>query len=297
MKKTTGIITILLASLLLSGCGEEKTSSVPSEIVVNSVQTSDAEKSVFPVKLADGTEIRTAPERAASLSPAATEILAELGFSDKLCAVSRYCDYPEGLNKEIIGSSENPDIDRIIKLAPDVVFTVSPLAEREIYALEAAGITVVTLTAPTSAEDYGELYGTITTVFKGNEEGRTAAELAVSALKTAASSTELDTFIYVTPKKTAAGTDTFESAVLSLCGKNACTGEGYTSNAEDCPEIPKYIVAADSLTYEDIAGSELFSDMVYSGARVLFVPAERFERSSARLCEVFAALDKQLTTE
>lgn len=297
MKKTTGIIAALIASLFLTGCGEDKPSSIPTEIVVDGKQTTEAPEAVFPVKLSDGTEIKNTPERDASLSPAATEILAELGYSDKLCAVSRYCDFPEDINKEIIGSSENPDIDKIISLSPDVVFTMSPLAEREIYALEAAGITVVCLPAPSTVEEFGQIYGTVTAVFEGIEAGQTAAEKASSALKAAAGAVKLDTFIYVTPKLTAAGSDTFEGAVLSLCGKNVCAGTGYTSNPEDCPEIPEYIVAADSLTEAEILGSGIFADMVNGGAKVIFVPAQRFERPSARLAEVFSTIEAQLAAE
>ena len=147
MKKTTAIFAALLAAVTLTGCGGES-SSVPTEIVIDGA-SAEPENSVFPVKLPDETVIEAAPETVASLSPAATEILAELGYSDRLCAVCRYCDYPKDLVKVQVGSSENPDIDKLVELSPDVVFTLSALAEREIYTLETSGITVVDLTAPT----------------------------------------------------------------------------------------------------------------------------------------------------
>lgn len=292
MKKTTAIFAALLAAVTLTGCGGES-SSVPTEIVIDGT-SAEPENSVFPVKLPDGTVIEAAPETVASLSPAATEILAELGYSDRLCAVCRYCDYPEDLVKVQVGSSENPDIDKLVELSPDVVFTLSALAEREIYTLETAGITVVDLTAPTSVEEYGELYGTVTAVFEGEEAAEVATEKAVSRLKSAASAVELGTFVYVTPKLTAAGADTFEGAALSLCGKNICTGEGYAAMTEDISEIPQYIIAADSLTENEFSGSELYSGMISGGAKLVFVPAERFERPSARIAEVFSAISEQL---
>ena len=249
--------------------------------------TSEAENAVFPVKLADGTMIDHAPESAASLSPAATEILAELGYSDRLTAVCRYCDFPEGLTSQTAGSSENPDIDKLTELHPEVLFTTSPLAEREVYALQTAGITIVELPAPKSIEDYGGLYGTIAAVFSGEEAGKAASGKAVSDLESAASSVEMGTFIYVTPKLTAAGADTFESAVLSLCGSNLCAAFGYSESADGITGTPEYIVAANSLTESDIAGSELFGGFVSDGAKVVFVPAQRFERPSGRLAEIF----------
>lgn len=283
----------LIAAVMLSGCGGE-TSSTPSEIIVTGGNTSEAEQGIYPVKLPDGTEIKSEPERIASLSPAATEILAELGYSDRLCAVSRYCDYPDGLPEVTAGSSENPDIDKLTELSPDVVFTMSALAEREIYTLDSAGITVVTLSAPKTLEDFGKLYGTAAEVFSGSAAGDSAAEKAVSELKNSASGMELGTFIYVTPKLTAAGSDTFESAVLSLCGRNLCAGAGYAELSEET-EAPQYIIAADSLTEADISGNAVYAGMISSGAEVLFVPAGRFERPSARLSEVFSALSEQLS--
>lgn len=292
MKKMYAAAAIM-AAVMLTGCGGE-TSSAPSEIIVAGGNTEEAEQGIFPVKLPDGTEIKSEPQRIASLSPAATEILAELGYADRLCAVSRYCDYPDGLPEVTAGSSENPDIDKLTELAPDVVFTMSALAEREIYSLNSAGITVVALSAPKTVEDYGNLYRTAAGVFSGEEAGAAAAEKAVAALKSSASGVELGTFIYVTPKLTAAGTDTFESAVLSLSGKNIFTGEGYAEAAEET-DIPQYIIAADSLTEADIAGNSVYSAMISSGSELLFVPAERFERPSARLSEVFSALSEQLS--
>ena len=111
MKKFARIIPALLAASMLAGCSGDN-SPAPSEIIITGV-TSEAENAVFPVKLADGTMIDHAPESAASLSPAATEILAELGYSDRLTAVCRYCDFPEGLTSQPAGSSENPDIDKL----------------------------------------------------------------------------------------------------------------------------------------------------------------------------------------
>ena len=71
MKKTFAA-AILIAAVTLTGCNGE-TSSTPSEIIVAGGNTAEAEPGLFPVKLPDGTEIKSEPERIASLSPAATE--------------------------------------------------------------------------------------------------------------------------------------------------------------------------------------------------------------------------------
>lgn len=291
--KKTALAAVALLAAMLTGCDKQE-ASVPTEIIINTVSGEEAAEAAFPVELPDGTEINSAAERAASLSPAATEIIAELGFADRLCAVSRYCDYPEGLTEVTAGSSENPDTDRLMELSPQVVFTVSQLAERELYTLGSAGITVVTLNAPHTLEDYSTLYSTIASVFKGKDAGKAAGEAAAGYLKALSSGIKLGTFIYVTPKLTAAGADTFESSVLSLCGDNLCTAAGYVSEPEELAEAPDYIIASDSLTEAELSADARYSGMLSNGAKVLFVPSERFERPSARLAEIFSSISGQL---
>lgn len=285
-RKLTALLSLALAAVMLTGCGGES-SSVPTEIVISGT-TSEAENAVFPVKLGDGTMIDHSPASVASLSPAATEIIAELGYSDRLTAVCRYCDYPEGLTAQSAGSSENPDIDKLTELHPEVLFTTSPLAEREEYALQTAGITVVELSAPKTVEDYGNMYATVAAVFAGGDAGKAAAENAVSALKAAASAVDLGKFVYLTPKMTAAGSDTFESAVLSLCGENLCTASGYSESADDIAGTPATVIAANCFLGSDILVSEAFGGLVADGAKLYMVPYERFERPSGRLTEIFS---------
>lgn len=285
-RKLTALLSFALAAVMLTGCGGDS-SSVPTEIVISGT-TSEAENAVFPVKLGDGTMIDHSPASAASLSPAATEIIAELGYSDRLTAVCRYCDYPEGLTAQSAGSSENPDIDKLTELHPEVLFTTSPLAEREEYALQTAGITVVELSAPKTVEDYGNMYATVAAVFAGGDAGKAAAENAVGALKAAASAVDLGKFVYLTPKMTAAGSDTFESAVLSLCGENLCTASGYSESADDIAGAPDTVIAANCFLGSDILASEAFGGLVADGAKLYMVPYERFERPSGRLTEIFS---------
>ena len=295
MKKYLSLI--LIGCLMLSGCedGEESSSSIPSEIVVSSVPVETAEASDFPVDVC-GVTIEAAPQRVVSLSPAVTEILAELGYTARLRGISNYCDHPE-LSLQTVGSSENPDIEVINGLSPDVVFTLSGMSERDIYALNDEGAQVICLQPPVSVEAYGTLYSDIASVFGGAEQGAVAGEKAVSALTSAAESAELGSFIYVTDKLTAAGAGTFESAVLSLSGENLCTADGYSELLELSEATPQYIIASDRLTYDDITDDDTLYSMVSDGAEVLFVTASVFERPSVRTANVFSQIAEQLSDD
>lgn len=288
-------LCVLLCGAMLSGCSKEDT---PDEISVTSGES--APLSPFPAKSC-GVTLQKAPEKIVSLSPAVTEIICELGYKDKLIAISDYCDYPEGLTAKKVGSTENPNLDEIIKLKPDAVFTLSALSEREAYTLNQAGIAVLSAEPPKSMEGYSVLYKEIAAAFYGKEKlsGEKETERAVqtgadarSAIEKAAGSIKLESFVYVTEKLTVAGTDTFESAVLSLSGENVCKESGYVS-ADKAASAPKYIIADDSLSQTDISANDTLNGFIQGGAEVRFVNASAFERPTARTQNVFKELSEE----
>lgn len=62
--------------------------------------------------------------RIISLSPAITEILFSLGAGFEVIGVSQFCDYPmETRSIEKVGTFSSPNIEKIVSLRPDVVFT------------------------------------------------------------------------------------------------------------------------------------------------------------------------------
>ncbi len=298
------IVTALCGIMLLTGCTKDDKPSIPDELIVNSI-AAETEESFFPVTVG-GVTIESSAERVVSLSPAVTEIIAELGFSDRLCGISVYCDYPEITTDtvgrtETVGSSENPDIDKIISLKPDIVLTLAGLSERDIYTLNAEGIAVPELNAPQSLEDYSALYRSIAAAFYGNEltdseketeKAAQAGNSARSALE-AAADVRLDSFVYVTGKLTLAGGNTFESAVLSLAGDNLCGGEGYCEPSALGELLPKYIIADNSLSETELRSNDELVAMLDNGAMPLFVTARCFERPTARTAEVFAEIKEQ----
>ena len=293
MKRFLLISTMMC--LLLAGCAKEEPpaeTAQPMEIIVSDVVDLTTEPSLFPIEIC-GTEIPAEAQRVVSLSPAVTEIIAELGYTDRLCGISNYCDYPE-LSLQTVGSSENPDIEVITALAPDVLFSLSDLSERDIYAIEECGTAVVVLDTPTSIEEYGDLYSNIAAAFVGDALSEVCGDEAVKVLESAASTVNLTTYVYVTGKMTAAGVGTFEDALLSIGCDNVCTGEGYADLLTIAETSPEYIIASDELTYDDIAYDDVLSVFVNNGAQVVFVSASRFERPSARTCDIFTQIGEQL---
>lgn len=280
---------VLLAVIAAAGCDKGEQSL--GELVVSQQTAELPQKSAFPVEICS-VEIDSAPERVVSLSPAVTEIVCELGFENKLCGISDYCDFPDGIAVQAVGSSENPDLEGIKALSPDVVLTLSELSERDEYDLTSAGIAVISLSAVRGLSDYAALYSDIAKCFYGGELNQSEKQTeictaiageALAALDSAAQDVSLGSFVYVTSKLTAAGADTFEGSVLSLVGENVCTQSGYVEIPENI--APAYIIA-DAALKDDAAAGAALSAISYN-AKIIYVSAQPFERPSARICGVF----------
>lgn len=299
-KTITNIIAVCALALTFTACDrEEPESSEPTEIIVSGGDISEPEKLPFPVTVC-GVRVEKAVERAVSLSPAATEIICELGFGNSLVGISKYCDYPEGLSAVRVGSAENPDIDGIIGLAPDAVFTLTPLSERETYALEQAGIAVLSVPTPVNIEQYSALYKETASAFLGKEMTDSQKDVskalqigkdARTALERAAQTVEPYTFIYVTGKRKIAGVDTFESAVLSLAGENRVSENGYIDTNKQFSEIPTLLIVDETISEDEVHGDEYLEYFLDNGAELVFVDARCFERPTARTAEVFSVLN------
>jgi ABC-type Fe3+-hydroxamate transport system substrate-binding protein len=85
------------------------------------------------------------PQRVVSLCPSITETIVAIGGLRRLVAATRFCVRPEGLLWGLprIGGTKNPDVARILDLAPDLVFANEEENRREdVEALRAAGIEV-----------------------------------------------------------------------------------------------------------------------------------------------------------
>ena len=64
----------------------------------------------------------SAKERIVSLSPSITEIVYALGAGEQLVATSSYSLYPQAAQKlPIVGSYTNPNIEKVLSFAPDLV--------------------------------------------------------------------------------------------------------------------------------------------------------------------------------
>lgn len=109
------------------------------------------------------------PARIISLTPSTTEILFGVGAFDRVVAVSDYCSYPPQV-KELprVGGWNNPNMEQIAALRPDLVVFSDAQAQFVKEKVEAAGIRTLAVPSQTLEDAYKsiELVGQAT----GDEE-------------------------------------------------------------------------------------------------------------------------------
>jgi iron complex transport system substrate-binding protein len=146
-----GALALSLALLLVlaAACGDDgdKGTSTPTVAATAATQ--------YPLTLTDGKSrsvtLEDAPQRIASLSPAATEVLFAIGAGDQVAAVDKFSDYPpEAKTRQQLDAFE-PSVEAIAGAQPDLVFVFYDPGNL-VDGLARAGLTVFFLETPTSVE-------------------------------------------------------------------------------------------------------------------------------------------------
>ncbi len=279
------LLLILTALAVFAGCAHIESEQLASSEPVYT--DPPPVKQDYPVSF-ENEVFDSSPQTVASLSPALTDILFDLGLSERLVGVSDYCRAPsEDITK--IGSPAMPDIDAIISLAPQLLISQSPLASADVIRLKQAGIRTLYIPVPSSFEYLCEEYIRLSLVFYGAVDSK---DIAVSALSeidgamVAASQSGLNTdFVIITAARDSgyavAGEEALVSDMLGVFGENIFGGEqtAVLSKDELLGMNPQTVIADDSLDEDDI--KELFDN----SPRVIITDLTAFERPTAALSE------------
>lgn len=111
--------------------------------------------------------------RIVSLSPAITESLFLLGLKDNIVGVTRYCVNPaEARAKERIGTVIEPDLEKIVKLKPDLILAMGLTDHKSVIKLKNLGFTVMTYAIPNTFSEICDVFLEIGTATGRSEEAR-----------------------------------------------------------------------------------------------------------------------------
>lgn len=269
--------------------------SIPAIVTTEDAGVADPEPQPYPVMVND-TVIETKPERVVSLSPSLTEIIFEMGYGEKVVGRGSYCDYPEDvLELADTGRPSKPDIDGIIALSPDVLFTATAIPTKDLYRLEENGIKTVYIPYPENITQFENIYNAMGLIFEGKFDGEASGEKAYDSISRNLESNgePLGNFVYITEGLTIATGDTFESSVLSCFGKNiAENGTDYGYPKEYLVEFqPDIILLNNNYTIDDLLSDEVYSQLTaVAEGKVYTINNVYFERPSNRIVELIHSL-------
>lgn len=157
------VLLVMMVSLFASCAGSKN----PAEKV-------EPKKEAFPVTITDSygrqVTLDKKPERIISIAPNITETIAALNAADRLVGRTEYCDYPESIKSvESIGTLQEPNIEKIVELKPDIVIASTHFKKEVVEKLEQMNVKVAVLYG---AETFDGVYETIGNVAKliGEEE-------------------------------------------------------------------------------------------------------------------------------
>lgn len=276
--KRSSVLSLFLAIVLvfaLTAC--KPTVQEPSSSVSEPESSSQIIDPNWPVSVG-GETIDAKPVAVASLSPALTELLFDMGYGTAVTAVSDYCNWPAQVqNLPKTGSAQQPDIKAIVTAAPDVVVTHTQLSEQDLIALQQANIPVVVLQRARLPENLLDLYVDIARLMEGEEDGPEAGKTfynlqmgRVEALKARVDAavresgkTTSVSYLRLLDYTVATG-DTFEGAMLEAVGfENAAKAYGNWTWPADLTDKykPDYIFSDLSITMKMLEQNKNYKNL------------------------------------
>ncbi|MEG0614384.1 MAG: helical backbone metal receptor [Oscillospiraceae bacterium] len=284
MKRFFAVFSALILVISLSSCKEVSGEGAPVVTVAED----------YPVGVSQ-LMFEKAPEKVISLSPAVTEIIYELGFGNVVIGRSSYCDYPEEVLKRTdVGSSANPNIDEIIKLAPELVISQSPIAKKDISKFETSNIRVLILNTPQNLTELRQSYLDMAKLFGGGKNAETIADNQMKPLYEKMNSVQKQgSFAYLTTYDLSVATaDTLAGDILSSIGENvAATAPNHVIAKEELiAKQPEILFTALPMNYLKF-DADIQAMPAIVNKKVFSIDNSSFERPTVRrLIETFDAV-------
>ncbi|MBS1790018.1 MAG: ABC transporter substrate-binding protein [Acidobacteria bacterium] len=244
--------------------------------------------------------IQSPPKRIISLAPSVTEMLFGLGLGNRIVGVTSYCDFPEeARQKEKVGDTLNPNLERIIALKPDlIVITTASQLERLTQQLSNQNIPVYVVNPQTVrgiADSIFEL-GKATGATAQGEKLRDEMLRHINAVETRVSTLPKPKVLYVlqaAPLITA-GRNTFITDLIRLAGGKSISADEPTdypqlSRETAIARAPDVIVAPASHGTELVKESDLQRDFAVTPAlkanRIVRVNPDWVDRPGPRIVD------------
>jgi iron complex transport system substrate-binding protein len=147
------LAALLCAAAILTACGGD-------DDTASSATSTSTTATTAPETRQPATDAGDAPERIVSLGPSGTEILYAVGAGDQVVAVDEQSDFPDGVPTTDLSSYE-PNVEAVAAYEPDLVVVTGSVPQDALDGMDAAGIDVLFLDAPTNLDEMYEQFSDI----------------------------------------------------------------------------------------------------------------------------------------
>ena len=325
IKKIVTLMLVVVMALSFAGCGkktsdtkdtsgaiettsnETTSNEVASSNDASAGDASNVSETIYPISITDSERnevfIEKEPQRIVSVAPNLTEVLCELGCFDRLVARSNYCDYPaEVLDIESVGELDNPDIEKILSLEPDLILASTHFSDENAKKITELGIPVLFLHDEQNMNGMYNIVGKIGLAVNKNKE----ANICIESMKSKISDTqkrvedkEKPSVYYVIGfgeygDYTATG-DTFISEIIETAGGDNIGKESsgwYFSLEQLIEDDPDYILLPDYYYDEFITAENYCNLTAVKEGKVIVVDNNTIERQGIRNADAVVTLSE-----
>lgn len=179
---------------------------------------------VFTDQTGRSVDLKDIPKRIISLVPSQTELLCDLGLEEELVGITKFCVHPDHLkkSKEIVGGTKNLRLESIAALQPDLIIANKEENTRKDIEelMKSYPVYISDIATPDDCFGFTQSVGKICD--KSEEAGLLIERLKICyseirAFRKPLSAKKVLYLIWKDPYM-AAGTDTYISEILKLCG-------------------------------------------------------------------------------
>ena len=161
-------VSIILSFAACTGADDKKDIKDPQ---------SNVSETTYPYTITDSYDrtvtLDKEPEKVVSIAPNITEIIFALGEGQKLAGRTEYCDYPEEAKQVAsIGTLQEPNIEKIVELKPDLVIASTHFQKESLGKMEEAGLKVAVLYGEESFEGVYDTIDKVGKVLNANKKAQ-----------------------------------------------------------------------------------------------------------------------------
>ena len=306
IKKTLSLLLIFIIALSFIGCSNKTESS---NVKTQSIQTTS-----YPISIKDsyGRKITVdkEPKRIISVAPNITEIIFALEKENNLVGRTDYCDYPAAAkNITSIGTLQQPNIEKIAELKPDLVIASTHFSKESLNKLEELNIKVAVLYG---SENFNGAYETISKVAQLTNSNSKSEQIisnmkkkvleVTNKVKNKNKPTVYEVVSFGKEGDYTAGKDTFISQMIEMAGgKNAADdATGWKYSVEKLVENDPNILICSKYynSKEGIKSTNGYKDLTAVKNNKLFeIDDNLINRQGPRLADGLEALAKIIHPE